>query len=174
MYAFNMFHTCESDHQDFLKYTIMLATCIHSTTILCDTFIMYWATLLVIFQEIQCLLNFHYDVGRQGLEIDPCIKFRFPQSFFVSYMHVHMPIKMYWPRLFFVVFREIHNFYHVYVHRVMELYLSTKFVGAAVSEIRESNRNKEKEKKKNLQNGYFQFNTLPRHIIDPLFTRVTF
>ena len=41
------------------------------------------------------------------------------------------------------------------------------FVGAAVSEIRESNRNK--EKKKNLQNGYFQFNTFPRHIIDSFF-----
>ena len=25
--------------------------------------------------EIQCLLNFHYDVGRQGIEIFPCIKF---------------------------------------------------------------------------------------------------
>ena len=42
------------------------------------------------------------------------------------------------------------------------------FVGAAVSEIRESNRNKEKEKN-NLQNGYFQFNTFPGHKIDPFF-----
>ena len=48
------------------------------------------------------------------------------------------------------------------------------FVGGAVSEIRESNQNKEKEKlekknNNNLQNGYFQFNTFPRHIIDPFF-----
>ena len=28
--------------------------------------------------------------------------------FLVSYMHIHMPIKMYWLRLFFVVFREMH------------------------------------------------------------------
>ena len=42
---------------------------------------------------------------------------------------------------------------------------SFMFVGAAVSEIHESNRNKEK----NLQNGYFQFNTFPGHIIDPFF-----
>ena len=26
---------------------------------------------------------------------------------FVSYMHIHMPLRMYWPRLFFVVFQEI-------------------------------------------------------------------
>ena len=45
---------------------------------------------------------------------------------------------------------------------------SFMFVGAAVSEIRESNRNKEKEKN-NLQNGDFQFNTFPRHISDPFF-----
>ena len=44
---------------------------------------------------------------------------------------------------------------------------SFTFVGAAVSEIRESNRNKEKEK--NLQNGDFQFNNFPRHMSDPFF-----
>ena len=43
---------------------------------------------------------------------------------------------------------------------------SFMFVGAAVSEICESNRKKEE---KNLQNGYFQFNTFPGHIIDPFF-----
>ena len=42
---------------------------------------------------------------------------------------------------------------------------SFMFVGAAVNEICESNRNKEK----NLQNGYFQFNTFPGLIIDPFF-----
>ena len=45
---------------------------------------------------------------------------------------------------------------------------SFMFVGAAVSEIHESNLNKEKEKK-NLQKSYFQFNTFPRHIIDSFF-----
>ena len=48
---------------------------------------------------------------------------------------------------------------------------SFMFVGAAVSEICESNQNKEK---KNLQNGYFQCNTFPGHIIDPFFLTVTF
>ena len=83
-------------------------------------------------------------------------------------MHIHMPIKMYWPRLFFVVFREIYNL-------TMSMFVGSRsfislpsfmFVDAAVSEIRELNRNK---KEKNLQNGYFQFNTFPRHIIDPFF-----
>ena len=65
---------------------------------------MYWPRLLVNFQEIQYLVNFHYDAGCQGLEIDPCIKFCFPQSFSLpvtcTYMYiVHMPIKKYWPRL---------------------------------------------------------------------------
>ena len=32
----------------------------------------------------QCFLNFHYGVGRQGLEIDPFMKFRFLQSFSLS------------------------------------------------------------------------------------------
>ena len=80
-----------------------------------------------------------------------------------------MPIKMYWPRLFFVVFQEIHNFNHACVRRVTELISlpSFMFVGAAVSEVCESDRNKAKQK--NLQNGYFQFNIFPRHIIDPFF-----
>ena len=28
----------------------------------------HWLRLFVVFQEIQCLLNFHYDVGRQGID----------------------------------------------------------------------------------------------------------
>ena len=83
-----------------------------------------------------------------------------------------MPIKMYWLRLFFVVFREIHCFYIILT---MPMFVgswsfislpSFMFVGAAVSEIHESNWNKEKD---NLQNGDFQFNTFPRHISDPFF-----
>ena len=43
------------------------------------------------------------------------------------------------------------------------------FVGAADSEISESNQNKEEEKKKNSENGYFQFSTFSGNIIDQLF-----
>ena len=49
---------------------------------------------------------------------------------FVSYMHIHMPLRIYWQRLFFVVFQEIqclHNFNHDDVRHITELYLSTKF-----------------------------------------------
>ena len=76
---------------------------------------MHWLRLfVVVFQEKQCLLHFHYDVGRQDVEMYPCIKFFLSQLFsFVSYRHIHMPLRMYWPRLFFVVFQEtqcLHNF----------------------------------------------------------------
>ena len=45
------------------------------------------------------------------------------------------------------------------------------FVGAAVSEIHESNWNK--KEKNNLLSGYFQFNTFPGHIIFRLLTTST-
>ena len=73
---------------------------------------------------------------------------------FVSYIHIHMPLRMYWPRLFFVVFQEIqclHNFNHDDVRQVTELYLSTKF-HAAVSEIHDLNQNKEEK----FENGNLQ------------------
>ena len=72
-----------------------------------------------------------------------------------------MPIKMYRPTLFFFL---------KYTILTMTMFIGSQsfislpsfvFVGAAVSDIRESNWNKETEK--NLQNGYFQFNTLPGH-----------
>ena len=44
---------------------------------------------------------------------------------------------------------------------------SFMFVSAVVSEIHDLNQNK--KEKKNLQNGYFQFTTFPRHITDPFF-----
>ena len=47
---------------------------------------------------------------------------------------------------------------------------SFMFVSAAVSEIHYLNENK-KEKKNNLQNGYFQFTTFPRHITDPFLSK---
>ena len=49
---------------------------------------------------------------------------------FVSYIHIHMLLRMFWPRLFFVVFQEtqcLHIFNHDDVCHVTELYLSTKF-----------------------------------------------
>ena len=111
-------------------------------------FIMYWPRLfVVIFQEV--------------LEIHPCIKFRLPRLS-VSYMHIHMPLEMYWPRVYF------------------EILTMTMFVGsqgfislpsfvllsAAVSEIHELNRKKKKEKEtNNFENGYFQFNNFPMHVI---------
>ena len=39
------------------------------------------------------------------------------------------------------------------------------FVSAAVSEIHELNQNKKKKEEKNSEIGYFQFNTIPGHII---------
>ena len=46
---------------------------------------------------------------------------------------------------------------------------SFMFVSAVVSEIRELK--KEKEKKKNSEIDYFQFNTFPGHIIYPFFNQ---
>ena len=71
----------------------------------------HWLRLFVVFQEIQCLLNFHYVVGRQGIEIYPCIKFGL-SHLSVVYMHIRMPLRMYW--LF-------HNFNHDDVRHVTEL-----------------------------------------------------
>ena len=50
---------------------------------------MHWLRLFfVVFQEMQCLLNFHYDVGRLGIEIYPCIKFCLSQCFLCQ-LHAH-------------------------------------------------------------------------------------
>ena len=46
---------------------------------------MQWLRLfVVVFQEIQRLLHFHCDVGRQDVEIYPCIKFCLSQCFPLS------------------------------------------------------------------------------------------
>ena len=46
---------------------------IHNVCTYILPFIMHWLRLfVVVFQEIQCLLHFHYDVGRQDVEIYPC------------------------------------------------------------------------------------------------------
>ena len=47
-------------------------------------FIMHWLRLVVVLQEIQRLLSFHYDVGCQGIEMYPCVKFCLPQCFPLS------------------------------------------------------------------------------------------
>ena len=80
----------------------------------------HWLRLFVVFQEIQCLLNFHYVVGRQGIEIYPCIKFCL-SHLSVVYMHIHMPLRMYWPRLLFQEIQCLHNFNHDDVRHVTEL-----------------------------------------------------
>ena len=51
---------------------------------------MHWLRLfVVVFQEIQCLLHFHCDVGRQDVEIYPCFKFCLSQCFFLCQLHAH-------------------------------------------------------------------------------------
>ena len=64
--------------------------------------------------------NFHYDVGRQGIEIYPYIKFHLPQYFSLSIYFILA-------ETFFFVFQEIHSFNHDDVCQVIELYLSTNF-----------------------------------------------
>ena len=59
------------------------------------TYALAEAVCVVVFQEIQCLLNFHYDVGRQGVEIYPCIKFCLSQCFPLSVTCTYnMPLRM--------------------------------------------------------------------------------
>ena len=72
----------------------------------------------------------------------------FTLLFFVSYIHIHMPLRMYWPRLFFVVFQEIQCLpMTMFVTSQSFISLpSFMFVSAAVSEIHDLNQNK-KEKK---------------------------
>ena len=48
----------------------------------------HWLRLFVVFQEIQCLLNFYYDVDGQGIEIYPCIKFCLSHCFLCQ-LHPH-------------------------------------------------------------------------------------
>ena len=49
----------------------------------------HWLRLFVVFQEIQCLLNFHYDGGRQGIEIYPCIRFCLSHNVIVFLCQLH-------------------------------------------------------------------------------------
>ena len=76
--------------------------------------------------------------------------------------------------MLFVVFQErscLHKTLFVGSQSFISL-PSFMFVSAAVSELRESNRNKtEKEKENNSDIGYFQFNTFPGYIIHPFFNQ---
>ena len=82
-------------------------------------------------------------------------------------MHIHMPFKMYWLRLFLLFSKK-------YIILTMTMFVGSKsfislpsfmFVGATVSEICESNQNKEE---KNFENGYFQFSTFPGNTLNLL------
>ena len=73
---------------------------------------MYWPRLFA-----RNVMFAHYDVCRQGVEIDPYVKFRFPQfvSLSVTRTYVlHKPIKMYRLKLFFVVFQEMHSLHYTH------------------------------------------------------------
>ena len=65
-------------------YTVLLY-CVY--TVLCDTYLPCIGRGCL--KYVQCLLNFHYDVGCQGLEIDPCIKFCLPQFFSLSHTYAN-------------------------------------------------------------------------------------
>ena len=85
----------------------------------------HWLRLFLVFQ---CLLNFHYDVGRQGIEIYVS-SFVF-HSVFLCQLHPYTYAMKNVLAEFFVVFQEIqclHHFNHDDVRHVTELYLSTKF-----------------------------------------------
>ena len=89
---------------------------------------------------------FHYDAGCRGIEIhqvsSPTV------FFFVSYMHIHVPFIMYCSGLFVVAFREM-NCLHMALFVGSQSYISPPsfmFVSAVVSEIRELNQTKKKEK----------------------------
>ena len=103
---------------------------------------MYWPRLLV----ANLILNFHYDVGCQGLEIYLCIKFHLRGSVTCTYMYAIINA------LADIVFRKD---IFVYIILTMTMFVRSQsfialpsfmFVGAAVSEC---NQNKRKEKKNN-------------------------
>ena len=103
------------------------------------------AVCVVVFQEIQ---NFHYDVGHQGVEIYPCIKFCLSQCFPSSVTCTY--ICMYWPRLL----SKKYIFMTKFVTSQLYSLPSFMFVSAAVSEIHDLNQNKEKNNFENKKSIY--------------------
>ena len=75
---------------------------------------------------------------------------------FVSYMHIHMPLRMYWLRLFFVIFIILTMAMFITSQRFICLQ-SFMFASPAVSDLNQN-------KKKNLENAIYH----------PSQTRVTF
>ena len=69
--------------------------------------------------------------------------------FFVSYMHIHVPLMKYCSRLFVVVFQEVINMVLFVGSQIYISKPSFMFVSAAVSEL---NRNKKKEKENSYSN----------------------
>ena len=118
----------------------------------------------------RCLLNFHYDAGRQG--IDHVSSFVF-HCFSLSVTCISCPLYNVLLELLFSK-KEI-----VYILLNMPMFIGSQSfisqpsfmcVSAAVSELCESNQNKKKEKNSS-EIGYFQFNTFPGHIIYPFFNQ---
>ena len=86
----------------------------------------YFRTTLFV-EEIQCLLNFHWDAGLQGIEICTCIKFRLPRYFSLSVTckykspyNVSLEVVCY-------CFPRKKLFKRDVAHRVTEFHPSTKF-----------------------------------------------
>ena len=118
----------------------------------------HWLRLFVVFQEIECLLNFHYVVGCQGIE---SIKFCLSQCFSLSVTSTYICHKNVLAEIVFLWFSKK---YSVYIILTMTMFVTSQsfislpsfmFVSAAVSEIHGLNQNK---------SGNFQFTTFPRHI----------
>ena len=85
-------------------------------------------------------------------------------------MHVHAPFIMYCLRLFVVVFCCCFPINKLPMFVGSQSFISLPsfmFVSAVVSEIHEL----KKEKKKNSEMDYFQFNTFPGHLIYPFFNQ---
>ena len=85
----------------FLLPSFLYIMCAHTYT-----YPVYWLRLVgVVFKEIQCLLNFHYDNGCQCVEIYPCITFCLPLCFPVSVIYAHA-IKNVLAETFLVLFSK--------------------------------------------------------------------
>ena len=113
----------------------------------------HWLRLFVVFQEITCLLNFHYDVGRQGIEIYPCIKFCLSHCFSLSVTSTYVYTYAIKNVLAEIVFLWFSKKYSVYIILTMTMFVTSQsfislpsfmFVSAAVSEIHDLNQDKEK------------------------------
>ena len=98
-------------------------------------------------EELQCLLNFNNDAGRQGIEIYTCIKF---YSAFLCHLHAHT-CPLYNVLLKVVCCCFPRNELHVYMRLNVTLFVGSQsyisppsfmFVTAAVSEIHKLNQNK--------------------------------